>query len=322
MKKVSVIIPAYNAEVHIEQCARSVLWQTLNDIEIIFVDDGSSDRTGEILDSLTEGCSNVRVVHQENRGLYKSREIGLSLAKGEYVGWVDADDFVEPNMFETLYHAAIEHDSELVICDYTCFPQENCIKGKWFREYKGKVDTTFVEQNSQVWNKIVKRDLLERLNIGPLFVSCFDEIYIRVLMEARNPVTIHQPLYHYRVGTGTMSTSYKDVSHYRGFVKASEELRDVMRPIVKDAYWKDYFDYRVSYYLLMTMLVAANAGNRDAYEQNREELLAIKPAYNRNQHYWRILVRNYGWLRAAILGGVVPASYEIAHLICKVGFRS
>ena len=261
---ISVIIPAYNAEAYIEQCAWSVLGQTMEDIEIIFIDDGSSDRTGEILDAHTKDRSSVIVVHQENKGLYKSREIGLSIATGEYVGWVDADDFVEADMFETLYHAAIEHDSELVICDYTCFPQENSIKGKWFREYTGKVDTTFVEQKSQVWNKIVKRDLLERLNIGPLFVSCFDEIYIRVLMDARNPVTIHQPLYHYRVGTGTMSTSYKDVSHYRGFVKASEELRDVMRPVVKDTYWKDYFDYRVAYYLLMTMLVASNSGDRAA----------------------------------------------------------
>lgn len=322
MHKVSIIIPAYNAEPYIEQCANSVLHQTLKNIEIIFIDDGCTDRTGGILDRLAEGCPNVRVVHQENRGLYKSREIGLLLATGEYVGWVDADDFVEPDMFETLYHAAVEYDSELVICDYSYFPQENSIKGKWFREYKGKVDTTFVEQNSQVWNKIVKRDLLERMNIRSLFVPCFDEIYIRILMEAKNPVTINKKLYHYRVGRGTMSTSYKDVPHYKGFVRASKELRDVMRPVVKDTYWKDYFDYRVAYYLLMTMLVAANAGNREAYEQNREELLTIKPAYNRNQHYWGILVRNYGWLRAAILGGIVPASYGIAHLMCKVGFRS
>ncbi len=70
------------------------------------------------------------------------------------------------------------------------------------------------------------------------------------------------------------------------------------------------------------MLVAANAGNHEAYEQNLEELLTIKPVYNKNQHFWRILVRNYGWLRATILGGVVPISYDIAHLLCKVGFRS
>ena len=80
MPKVTVIIPAYNAEPYIEQCANSVLHQTLQDIEIIFIDDGSTDKTGIILDSLTQNYPNSKVVHQENKGLYKTREIGLSLA--------------------------------------------------------------------------------------------------------------------------------------------------------------------------------------------------------------------------------------------------
>lgn len=201
MKKVSVIIPAYNAEPYIEQCVNSVLYQTLEDIEIIFINDGSTDRTGEVLEQLVVGHPNARVIHQENKGLYRTREIGLSLATGDYVGWIDADDFVEPQMYEVLYNTAIEHDSELVICDYSWIPRKTRTKEKWFREYKGTVDVSFIEQNSQVWNKIVKRELLNRLGVGPLFISCFDEIYIRVLMEAKNPVNIKQPLYNYRVGS-------------------------------------------------------------------------------------------------------------------------
>ena len=321
MPKVTVVIPAYNAEPYIGQCANSVLNQTLKDIEIIFIDDGSKDKTGQILDSLIAGHDNARVIHQENKGLYKSREIGLSIAAGDFIGWIDADDYAESNMFEVLYHAAIEHDSELVICDYSWFPQKIATKEKWFREYKGTVDTTFVERNSQPWNKIVKRELMERIGAGPLFVSCFDEIYIRLLMEAKNPVTIKQPLYNYRVGGGTMSSSYTNIAHYRMFVTASEELRKVMRPVVKDVYWRDYFDYRVAYYLLMTMVVAANFGDKEAYEQNRRELLAMKPEYNKNQHFWRILKENYGSLKAAVIGGVIPMNYTIAHLACRVGIR-
>lgn len=321
MPKVTVIIPAYNAEPYIEQCANSVLNQTLKDIEIIFVDDGSTDKTGVILDRLTADHPTVRVIHQENKGLYRTREIGLSLATGDYIGWIDADDYAELNMFEVLYNAARAHDSELVICDYSWFPEKIATKEKWFREFKGKVDTTFVERNSQPWNKIVKRDLMERLGVGPLFVPCFDEIYIRILMEAKNPVTVSQTLYNYRVGGGTMSSSYTNVSHYRRFVDASKELRKVMLPIVKDSYWAEYFDYRVAYYLLMTMVVAANSGDRDAYEQNREELFAMTPKYNKNQHYWRILKENYGPLKAAVIGGVIPMEYRIAHLACKVGIR-
>ena len=321
MPKVTVIIPAYNAEPYIEQCANSVLNQTLEDIEVIFIDDGSKDKTGQILDRLIAGHDNARVIHQENKGLYQSREIGLSIATGDFIGWIDADDYPELNMFEVLYHAAIEHDSELVICDYSWFPKKTATKEKWFREYKGTVDTTFVERNSQPWNKIVKRELMERLGVGSLFVLCFDDIYIRLLMEAKNPVTITQPLYNYRVGGGSMSSSYTNVAHYRRFVIASEELRKVMRSVVKDAYWRDYFDYRVAYYLLMTMIVAANSGEKKAYEQNRRELLAIKPKYNKNQHFWRILKENYGSLKAAVIGGVIPMNYTIARQACRVGIR-
>lgn len=319
MKKVSVIIPAYNAEPYIEQCVNSVLYQTLEDIEIIFINDGSTDRTGEVLEQLVAGHPNARVIHQENKGLYRTREIGLSLATGDYVGWIDADDFVEPQMYEVLYNTAIEHDSELVICDYSWIPRKTRTKEKWFREYKGTVDVSFIEQNSQVWNKIVKRELLNRLGVGPLFISCFDEIYIRVLMEAKNPVNIKQPLYNYRVGSGTMSSTYTNVAHYRSFVEASKELRKVIRP--EDSYWKDYFDFRVAYYLLMTMVVAANSGDKDAYKQNRDELLAIEPTYNKNLHYWKILEENYGCLKAVAVGGIIPMNYAIARLVCKIGFR-
>ena len=71
----------------------------------------------------------------------------------------------------------------------------------------------------------------------------------------------------------------------------------------------------------MTMVVAANSGDKAAYEQNRRELLAMKPKYNNNQHYWRILKENYGTLKAAVIGGVIPMGYPIAHLACKVGIR-
>ena len=321
MSKVSIIIPAYNAEPYIEQCAYSVLNQTLSDIEILFIDDGSTDKTGSILDKLVESYPYASVIHQENKGLYKTREIGLSLATGDFIGWIDADDYAELNMYEVLYKAAIEKDSELVICDYNWFPEKIATKEKWFREYSGKIDTRFIERNSQPWNKIVKRELMERLGVGPLFVPCFDEIYIRLLMEAKNPVTIAQPLYNYRVGGGTMSSSYMNVDHYRRFVVASEELRKVMQPLVQDDYWKDYFDYRVSYYLLMTMVVAANSSNKEAYEKNREELLAMNPKYNRNQHFWKILKENYGPLKASVIGSVIPLNYPVAYFACKVGIK-
>ena len=321
MPKITVIIPAYNAEPYIEQCAYSIFNQTMQDIEILFIDDGSTDNTGFLLEKLTKNYPSARVVHQKNQGLYKTRENGLRLAKGEYIGWVDADDFIEPDMFETMYNIAIEKNSELVLCDYKWYPQKVATKSKWFRKYEGKLDTTFIERNSQPWNKIVKRSLLERLNIGAYFVSCFDEIYIRVLLEAKNPVTIEKQLYHYRVGNGTMSSSYTNVAHYRKFVDASKELQKLMKPLVKEAYWKDYFEYRVIYYTLMTLLVAANAGDKEAYKFTRKELFNMQPKFRNNQHYWKILKKNFGSLKSLIIGGIIPINFSIAHLVCKIGMR-
>ena len=321
MPKVSIIIPAYNAEKYIEECANAVLNQTLADIEVIFIDDGSKDKTGIILDELTKDIGYAKVIHQENKGLYKTREIGLSLASGDYIGWIDADDYPELNMFEVLYKAALEHNSELVICDYSWFPEKIATKEKWFREYKGKVDVSFVERNSQPWNKIVKRDLLLRLNIGSRFVKCFDEIYIQILMEAKNPVTIHDSLYNYRVGNGTMSSSYTNVNHYRRFVIASRELQNVMNDVMFDSYWRDYFNYRVIYYLLMTMIVAANSKDKASYKINHDELMAIKPAFTNNQHFWPILKENYGSLKAFAIGRLIPISYSIANLVCRIGLK-
>lgn len=314
--KVTVIIPAYNAEQFIEECVRSVLDQTLKEIEVILIDDGSTDRTGSILEELTVGRENVKLIHQENKGLYKSREIGLSIATGEYIGWVDADDFVSIKMYEVLYNTAVENNSELVICDYSWFPGAIATKGKWFREYNGVVDASFVEHNSQPWNKIVRRELMDRLQIGSFFTTCFDDIYIRLLMEARNPVTIREQLYNYRINSGSMSIRYKNVNHYERFVKASKNLRKIMKPVINNTYWADYFDYRIIYYLLMTMIVSANSNNKDIYESSKKEFLGMSP--RNNQHFWSLIKEDFGIEKGFAICWLVPVNYNIANMITNI----
>ena len=317
MPKVTVIVPAYNAEQYIEQCAKSLLAQTLDDIELIFINDGSTDKTPQIIETLIQGHDNAHLFNQENKGLYKTREVGLSKATGEYVGWCDADDFVEPKMYEKLYQAAATHGSEMAYCDYSWFPEKIKTKEKWFREYQGKADVNFVERNSQPWNKIVKRDLLERLDIGKHFVSCFDEIYIEVLLTAKNPVAVKEKMYNYRVSNDTMSSSYTNVQHYQRFITASKKLKDVVQPIIKDnKYWQDYFDYRIIYYTLMTMLVAANAGDRKAYERCRYSL----KKYPTNQHLKPIMDYNFGNIKSIILRNFINKNYALTKMLCKVAF--
>lgn len=321
MTTVSIIVPAYNAETYIGQCVDSLVAQTLKNIEIIVINDGSTDKTSEILEKYIGKYANFKFYSQENKGLYKTREIGIGYATGEYVGWVDADDFVKPTMYEELYNAAIQNNSELAYCDYEFYPSKIKTKEKWFRTFQGEKDVTFVERNSQPWNKIVKRELLDKLGIARMFVSCFDEAYIKILLEAQNPTSVHKELYSYRMGQPTMSSSYKNVAHYEKFIRASAQLKNEMRQSGYDNdYWNSYFEYREIYYRIMTMLVAANAKDKDAYIRIKQELESDSRRYHQNQHIHKILRENFGGVKAIILEWVVPVNYFVARVLCIVAF--
>ena len=114
--KISVIIPAYNVEAYIARCLDSVLSQTYQNLEVIAIDDGSTDKTGAVLDDYAQKDSRVIVVHQKNAGLVMVREKGIALASGDYVGFVDGDDAVDPDMYEKLLKNAVESDADISHC--------------------------------------------------------------------------------------------------------------------------------------------------------------------------------------------------------------
>ncbi|MCQ2326175.1 MAG: glycosyltransferase [Bacteroidales bacterium] len=118
MPKVSVIIPVYKAESYIRKCLDSFLSQTLIDFELIVVDDGSPDKSGEICDEYANRDSRVKVIHKENGGVASARQYGIDRAKGEYTIHADPDDWVEKDMLESLYEKAKADDADMVFCDY------------------------------------------------------------------------------------------------------------------------------------------------------------------------------------------------------------
>lgn len=117
MPVISVIIPVYNVEKYLRKCVDSVLGQTFKDIEIILVDDGSTDGCGKICDEYAEKDSRIRVIHKENGGLSCARNAGLDIARGEYIGFVDSDDYVSAEMYEKLLAAAKEYSANLICCN-------------------------------------------------------------------------------------------------------------------------------------------------------------------------------------------------------------
>lgn len=118
MPIISIIVPVYNVECYIERCVDSLINQSFNDLEIILVDDGSQDKSGIICDSYIQKDSRIRVIHKDNGGLSSARNAGINIAKGDYIGFVDSDDWVAPFMFEYLYTLIINYSAEIASISY------------------------------------------------------------------------------------------------------------------------------------------------------------------------------------------------------------
>lgn len=115
---ISIIVPIYNIEQYIRRCINSILCQTYSNIEIILVDDGSTDTSGVICDEFAQNDSRIKVIHKDNEGLVRARKSGLRIAKGEYIGFVDGDDYIEPDMFEKLLEVASKNKADMVHAGY------------------------------------------------------------------------------------------------------------------------------------------------------------------------------------------------------------
>lgn len=114
--ELSIIVPIYKVEKYLDECIQSILHQTFTDFELILVDDGSPDACPQMCDAIAEQDSRVRVIHQKNGGLSAARNTGIEAAHGNWLGFVDSDDFVAPDFYEKLYNAAVNADADCAVC--------------------------------------------------------------------------------------------------------------------------------------------------------------------------------------------------------------
>ncbi len=219
--KVTVIVPLYNGEKYLSKCLDSLKSQTLQDIEIILVDDGSTDRSGEICDKYASIDSKFNVLHRINGGSAMARQTGLDAAKGEYIIVCDSDDWIEPNIYEKLYHKAKETNADIVLCGY--YAEYNNGKSiqcqTIFKEQNGIVDNfDFLKRGAgSSWVKLVRKSLFEETQsrYEPGINLSEDALIIYKLMRG-NPkvVQIKDNLYHYRRLFGAQSyTNHINMNH-------------------------------------------------------------------------------------------------------------
>lgn len=163
----SIIIPVYNAVQYIEMCVESIFSGTSRDLEVLLIDDGSTDASGLLCDQLAKKYSGIRVFHTENRGIAEARNLGLQHAAGQYIGFVDADDTVAPNMFETMLRCMRE-DVQLVACRFLrCQETDERITDTSISAERVVDQTGAMEQlmkggyGTYVWNKLFRKEILD-----------------------------------------------------------------------------------------------------------------------------------------------------------------
>lgn len=197
MVKVSVIVPIYNVENYIRTCLNSLTQQTIKDIEIILVDDGSKDHSSEIAKEYAEKYDNITYYRKENGGLSDARNYGMQYAKGEYIAFLDSDDYIDFHMYEKMYEKAKQDDSDLVECDFYW------VYDKKKREDVGQlyVGKKQMMEKARVmaWNKLYKRDMLEKANIQfPKSLQYEDIEFFYKLIPYINTVSfVKEPLVYY-----------------------------------------------------------------------------------------------------------------------------
>lgn len=217
--KISIIVPAYNIEHYVLNTVHSICAQTYQNIEIILVDDGSKDGTLLVLEQLAKEDSRIKVIHKENGGVTSARLCGVKAAAGQWIGFVDGDDFIEPHMYEMLLHNAQKYEAEISHCGYQMvFPSRvdyyygtgRLVEQDTKAGLKDLLEGAFIEPG--LWNKLFHKRLFEPLLRDALMdpsVKNNEDLLMNfyLFQEAKSSVFIDECPYHYMVRKGSAATS-------------------------------------------------------------------------------------------------------------------
>ncbi len=217
MPKISVIIPVYNAEKYIKRCLNALTSQTLSDIELIFVDDRSSDNSVQIIRNYADRDNRIKLFCLSGKmGAGGARNVGLEKACGEYIGFCDADDVVELQMFQEMYEQAVFYDADITACGINTY-YEDCLISK---DVPSRTDCYTSEKifrhlkYGSVWNKIFKQDLAKSIRFSENRF-CEDSVYtLKLLCKCRKFLVINKAYYNYFINIGSSTNNRRNTEKW------------------------------------------------------------------------------------------------------------
>lgn len=233
---ISVIVPVYGVEKYLPKCIESLVKQTFKDIEIVLIDDGSPDSCGKICDEYAENYEQLVVIHQVNQGVSVARNAGLKIAKGEYIGFVDPDDWIAPEMYESMHSAMKETNADLCICGYDYYDEHGKVDEN--RRYNTKENETITQKDVMyrffdipptirhvVANKLFKKELLQDNKFKEGLHSSEDVLFLdEYVLKIKNAVVVHQPYYKSLVRQGSATHGGLSINSLADSFEAHERM--------------------------------------------------------------------------------------------------
>ena len=291
--KVSIIVPVYNVEEYLKECLDSIVNQSFKDIEIICVDDGSTDGSLAILKDYEEQDDRIIVISQENHGVGKARNVGLKKAVGDYILFVDSDDWIYPDAIELLYSNAFKNNSDMVNFKYTYYPNLDRDGNAWGFDFRPNFDkvTDFTNLtfnykqiknhvlNSflQLWIQLIKREFLESYDdfYFPENVAYEDVLFhVKLFLRAKRISYIPKVFYFYR-------DNHNSIMHQSKYVfdifKAIDSVKDFL---IENDYYDEFKDEFDRFKIQHTLHYMICADSEEFFQKAKEEFSKINLSPN------------------------------------------
>lgn len=313
--KVSIIVPVYNTEKYLKKCLDSLVCQTLEEIEIIAVDDGSTDQSGLMLDEYQNKYpQKIKVVHKENGGQASARNLAFGLCTGEYIGFLDSDDFVKPEMFEKMYRKAALADADYVACGYTdiMFDREKEVVLQEYVASKPAHQTKdmFFDALVSPFLHLYRRKLLVKSGVKFTQGYIYEDtaFYLNLIPYIKKMEVIEEPLA-YRVRHANSTTTTFKKEKVSNIFPVLQDSVDFYKKENHDTKYKNELEYFCVKVLLCSSMqrVSRVAGYKNSVALADETLTFLKkvfPAYRKNPYFKRgirnLYMKSYNKLTARI----------------------
>lgn len=296
---ISVIVPAYNVKPYIERCVNSLINQSYSNLEIILVDDGSTDGTGDMCDAIAQGDSRIKVIHKKNGGLSDARNAGLDCATGEFYSFIDGDDFIEPDTYERMIGEMKDVNVSIVAGGFivTDIQGNEYISVSPKRQYLTKeeafmdlfVGENYIKQSS--CNKLFRSELFRNIRYKKGILNEDMEIFPKLLDASNHVVLIDKAIYHYIKKAESITTANYSLERY----KAIEIERDIYL-MCKDKYpnlepYASYYELKALHGMLCNLRNCYNYKDFKLQEWNiRRLIVCVYIRCNR----WKAIRECYG----------------------------